>query len=129
MAVYLLDCNHMSDAIQKVSRLRDRIQQVRKHGHRTADFRVIPSILESKFAIDKDGLAFGRNNPANSHVLADWNGAGVLLVFSIRWPTVDAQFRPVNFPIENNIICGVADAKVRRGSLGYNGDVDWRSVQ
>jgi tRNA(fMet)-specific endonuclease VapC len=34
MATYLLDCNHLSVALRKVSPLRDRIHQERKRGHR-----------------------------------------------------------------------------------------------
>lgn len=34
MAKYLLDCNHLSEAIGKVSRLRDRIVQSRRIGNR-----------------------------------------------------------------------------------------------
>jgi hypothetical protein len=34
MAIYLLDCNHLSAAIRKVSALRDRIHQERKTGNR-----------------------------------------------------------------------------------------------
>ncbi len=36
MAVYLLDCNHLSVALSKVSALRDRMHQERKAGHRFA---------------------------------------------------------------------------------------------
>lgn len=32
MASFLLDCNHLSESIQRVSRLRDQIQQARKQG-------------------------------------------------------------------------------------------------
>jgi tRNA(fMet)-specific endonuclease VapC len=34
MAEFLLDCNHVSAAIRKVSFVRDRIQQARKLGHK-----------------------------------------------------------------------------------------------
>jgi predicted nucleic acid-binding protein len=34
MATYLLDCNHLSEAIRRVSPLRDRIHQGRQSGHR-----------------------------------------------------------------------------------------------
>jgi predicted nucleic acid-binding protein len=34
MADYLLDCNHLSAAIRKVSAVRDRIHQARRIGHR-----------------------------------------------------------------------------------------------
>jgi tRNA(fMet)-specific endonuclease VapC len=34
MAIYLLDCNHLSAALRKVSTLRDRIHQERRGGHR-----------------------------------------------------------------------------------------------
>ena len=34
MADYLLDCNHLSAALSKVSSLRDRIHQERRNGHR-----------------------------------------------------------------------------------------------
>jgi predicted nucleic acid-binding protein len=34
MADYLLDCNHLSAAIRKVSRVRDRIHRARRAGHR-----------------------------------------------------------------------------------------------
>jgi tRNA(fMet)-specific endonuclease VapC len=34
MAAYLLDCNHFSAALRKVSTLRDRIHQERRNGHR-----------------------------------------------------------------------------------------------
>ena len=34
MSVYLLDCNHLSIALRKVSVLRDRIHQERKNSHR-----------------------------------------------------------------------------------------------
>jgi len=34
MADYLIDCNHLSVALRKVSLLRDRIHQTRRAGHR-----------------------------------------------------------------------------------------------
>ena len=34
MSDYLLDCNHLSAAIRKVSRLRERIHRARRAGHR-----------------------------------------------------------------------------------------------
>lgn len=34
MADYLLDCNHLSAAIRKISPVRDRIHQARRAGHR-----------------------------------------------------------------------------------------------
>jgi hypothetical protein len=34
MADYLLDCNHLSAALRKVSAVRDRIHEGRKAGHR-----------------------------------------------------------------------------------------------
>jgi predicted nucleic acid-binding protein len=34
MPDYLLDCNHLSGALRRVSPVRDRIHQVRKAGHR-----------------------------------------------------------------------------------------------
>lgn len=34
MADYLIDCNHLSASLRKVSRVRDRIHQARRSGHR-----------------------------------------------------------------------------------------------
>jgi len=42
MAFYLLDTNHLGEAIGRVSLVRDRIQQKRRHGHR---FVVCPHVL------------------------------------------------------------------------------------
>ena len=44
MTAYLLDCNHLSVAIRKVSRLRDRLWQERRAGHRLGT--CLPALCE-----------------------------------------------------------------------------------
>jgi tRNA(fMet)-specific endonuclease VapC len=51
MAGYLLDTNHVSDAIRRVSRLRDRIQQARRQGARFGT--CIPVLCEIEAGIQQ----------------------------------------------------------------------------
>lgn len=47
MAVFVLDCNHLSAALQKVSVLRDRIHQERRNGQRFASCYPVLCELEA----------------------------------------------------------------------------------
>lgn len=60
MTTYLLDCNHLSSAIRKVSAVRDRIQQARKDGCKFAT--CVPVLCELEAGIQQTGdmIAFRR---------------------------------------------------------------------
>jgi len=53
MTLYLLDCNHLSSAIRKVSAVRDRIQQARKDGCKFAT--CFPVLCELEAGIQQTG--------------------------------------------------------------------------
>jgi tRNA(fMet)-specific endonuclease VapC len=58
---YLLDTNHLSDAIGKVSALRDRIRQMRRQGHRFGTCWPALFELEMGMVQTKDPEACRRN--------------------------------------------------------------------
>ena len=53
MGIYLLDCNHLSAAIRKVSTLRDRLHQERRAGHRFVS--CYPVLCELEAGIQQTG--------------------------------------------------------------------------
>ncbi len=58
---YLVDTNHLSDAIDKVSVLRDRIRQMRRQGHRFGTCWPVLFELEMGMVQTKDPEACRRN--------------------------------------------------------------------
>ena len=59
MPGFLLDCNHLSVAIRKVSRLRDRLRQERREGHLLGT--CLPALCELEVGIQQTG------NPPEYH--------------------------------------------------------------
>jgi tRNA(fMet)-specific endonuclease VapC len=77
MASYLLDCNHLSAALRKVSRVRDRIHQERRSGHRFVS--CLPVLCELEAGIQQTA------QPAANH-----RRLGQLLRHVRLWP-LDAE--------------------------------------
>ena len=60
MADFLVDCNHLSAAIRKVSALREKIHQARKQGHRFGTLIAVLWELEAGIQQTKNPQEFRR---------------------------------------------------------------------
>ncbi|HZZ80945.1 MAG TPA: type II toxin-antitoxin system VapC family toxin [Gemmataceae bacterium] len=78
---YLLDTNHLSDAIGKVSSLRDRIRHMRRLGHRFAT--CWPALLELEM-----GIAQTKNPEACRRILR-------ILMKEVRLRPIDWDLLPI----------------------------------
>jgi tRNA(fMet)-specific endonuclease VapC len=124
MAGYLLDTNHVSDAIRRVSRLRDRIQQARRLGARFGT--CIPVLCELEAGIQQTARPDSARQTLN-RLLRDVRIWPIDRDVAVVWGAVFNELRRQGRSLSQTDIALVALAR-SRGLTLLTADRDFEAV-
>lgn len=82
----------------------------------------------AELAVHIDGLVRGSDDPPDGDVFIFWDSAGAILVQAVGGAAVHAQLILVEFPIEDDLVGGVAEAEIGGVGLGDDGNFDGRTI-